>query len=354
MKKIFFPPVILCLLFLSACASTPAPAETLTLEEAIAAAAADINTGLDRGVKAAVLNFSSPSEGLSDYVIEELSLILAGGRNLVVVDRKELELVRQELNFQLSGEVSDESAQAIGKMLGAQYIVSGSLVNMGKSYRFRVKTIQVETAAIAVSTLVDVRDEKIAFLIGGPKAPPALTPPGENPVNASPKPPAPISPDKVYRIGDTGPAGGMIFFDKGLYEAGWRYLEAAPHDLGPAQWGAYGIDVFGTSKDIGSGKRNTQILIDKFKDWGETGKAAQLCTAFMLNGYQDWFLPSKEELNLLADNLKDRGLGGFTDEWYWSSTQDTEDRAWDQRFYDGYPYSTNRKNAAWVRPIRAF
>ena len=34
-----------------------------------------------------------------------------------------------------------------------------------------------------------------------------------------------------YKIGDEGPAGGVIFYDKGEYSDGWRYLEAAPADL---------------------------------------------------------------------------------------------------------------------------
>ena len=53
--------------------------------------------------------------------------------------------------------------------------------------------------------------------------------------------------------------------------------------------------------------------------------AADLCAGFSLNGFQDWFLPSLEELKMMYTNLKLAGLGGFPDNFpdncdYWSST----------------------------------
>jgi len=75
------------------------------------------------------------------------------------------------MNLQLSGDVSDESAQAIGRMLGAQSIISGNLTNMGTFYRFRVRVINVETAAIQTQVSLDLRnDEQVAFLLGGSQA----------------------------------------------------------------------------------------------------------------------------------------------------------------------------------------
>jgi hypothetical protein len=54
--------------------------------------------------------FGSPSRALSEYVVEELSIALVNGRAVTIVDRRELDLVREEWQFRLSGEVSDESA----------------------------------------------------------------------------------------------------------------------------------------------------------------------------------------------------------------------------------------------------
>ena len=115
----------------------------------------------------AILNFSSQANELAAYVIEELTLTLANNDRYIIVDRKRLDLIRQEENFQMSGEVSDESAQAIGKKLGAQYVITGSLLDMNDFYRFRMMAINVETAAISAPTSINVnyKDRQIASLL---------------------------------------------------------------------------------------------------------------------------------------------------------------------------------------------
>jgi tetratricopeptide (TPR) repeat protein len=163
-----------------------------------------------------------------------------------------------------------------------------------------------------------------------------------------------------YKIGDRGPAGGFIFYDRGNYwPEGWRYLEAAPSDCGKAEWGAYGKDVAGTQTSVGSGKQNTQLIVDFLKGTGETGRAAQLCTGLNTGGYQDWFFPSKDELDLMYKNLKAKGLGDFTNDRYWSSSQYNSNLSWEQRFSDGHQATYNQAiynkgNPNCVRAVRAF
>jgi TolB-like protein len=99
-------------------------------------------------------------------VIEELTGHLVSGRKVTIVDRRNLALISQEMNLQLSGHVSDESAQEIGRMLGAQFIVSGNLQNMGTYYRFRIRLINVETAAIQSQISLNLQnDAQVAFLL---------------------------------------------------------------------------------------------------------------------------------------------------------------------------------------------
>jgi hypothetical protein len=159
---------------------------------------------------------------------------------------------------------------------------------------------------------------------------------------------------KVYKIGEKGPAGGIVFYDKGRVTEGWRYLEAAPNDAGPVQWGTYDEDIGGTSSEVGKGKANTQLIISKLRQSGEINKAAQLCTVLNINRYNDWFLPSKDELNWMYENLKSSGLGGFQNDWYWSSSQDGNYTVWVQHFRYGSQYFANKLDICYIRAIRAF
>ena len=143
-------------------------AQTLvTLDEAISRGAGEIEERVVLGSKVAVLNFNASSQRLSNYVIDEMTTQLVRSRNLIVVERANIELVQRELNFQISGDVSDESAQSIGRMLGAQYIISGSIEELRSNYVVRFRTIAVETAALQALTRVDVRnDSQIKNLLG--------------------------------------------------------------------------------------------------------------------------------------------------------------------------------------------
>jgi hypothetical protein len=160
-----------------------------------------------------------------------------------------------------------------------------------------------------------------------------------------------------YIIGDSGPAGGIIFYDAGAVVNGWRYLEAALIDFS-AQWGALGVDIAGTGLSIGSGKQNTLIIVETLNQLGETGRAAQLCSNLNFGGYTDWFLPSRDELNLLYQNLHKTGLGGFSSEYYFSSSSlkdNYNSLVLVQDFRDGHnDVRTYRHIIHLVRAVRAF
>ena len=158
-----------------------------------------------------------------------------------------------------------------------------------------------------------------------------------------------------YEIGSIGPAGGLIFYDKRSFSDGWRYLEAAPFDTEfTAEWGTFHRNVSDTSKNIGSGRKNMQLILAVLTGNNERGRAAQMVTQLNVNGFSDWFLPSKNELNLMYRNLKMCGLGGFKDEWYWSSSQYNSYGAWAQAFSDGSQYRVVKGNPSSVHAVRAF
>jgi hypothetical protein len=158
-----------------------------------------------------------------------------------------------------------------------------------------------------------------------------------------------------YSVGDFGPAGGRIFYVKSSYSSGWRYLECAPTDAGTAEWGS--VNVSGTGSPVGTGKANTTIIINGLRQFGvRGGTAAHLCVNYSNAGFTDWFLPSKDELYWVYTNLKAKGYAlGFTDNYYWSSTQYDNAHAFRQRFSDGYQSNGGNKNTSYnVRPVRAF
>jgi len=145
-----------------------------------------------------------------------------------------------------------------------------------------------------------------------------------------------------------GPAGGIIFFDKGQKTEGWRYLEAAPviYEF-TAPWGFYGTAVNGTGTSIGSGKKNTEIMVS-MSNSEMTQNAAFRCSKLEIKGFKDWFLPSKDELDFMYRALHRQNMGFFKDDWYWSSSVWDEDNdkqwnsqytTWKQRFSDGSQFT---------------
>jgi hypothetical protein len=84
-------------------------------------------------------------------------------------------------------------------------------------------------------------------------------------------------------------------------------------------------------------------------DWNSAKTA---CDELILNGYSDWYLPSKEELNAVYVNLKQVGVGGFAEDGYWSSTENGNDYAWMQNFYTATPGMQDGKNKSEVIRLR--
>ena len=102
---------------------------------------------------------------------------------------------------------------------------------------------------------------------------------------------------------------------------------------------------------IGTGDNNTNAIVNAL---GTGTYAARLCCDLDLNGYTDWFLPSKDELDLMYENLHLQGLGAFGSDYYWSSSESSSGSAWLQRFYGGYQGDGGKDYWNRVRAVRAF
>jgi hypothetical protein len=119
-----------------------------TLEAALYAAAEVIISRLQPKTTIAVVNIASKDIESSEFVLDELAYVIVSSGNFKVVDRKSLETIRAEQNFQSSGEVDDDSVVSIGKMLGANIVITGSITGVGSTRRLRLKALDVTTAEI--------------------------------------------------------------------------------------------------------------------------------------------------------------------------------------------------------------
>jgi hypothetical protein len=154
-------------------------------------------------------------------------------------------------------------------------------------------------------------------------------------------------------VGQTGPGGGIVFFNKGNTNGGWQYLESATSDqsIGIA-WGCNGTSIPGTQLTVGSGEVNTSLIV---AGCNEAGFAAKLCNDLVSGGQSDWFLPSIDELNLMYINMHLNSQGNFnTSAYNWSSTEFDYDNAWLFVFDNGIAYSVAKYSTNYVRAVRAF
>jgi hypothetical protein len=141
--------------------------ESMVLDEAIQDSVEFFSSKLPAGSTVAVTNFEAETKELSDFTIQELLVALANKSSLKVVERSKLELLENELNFNMSGSVNDETAQGIGRMIGAQILFSGSITPYRNMYRMRIQAIVVETAEIiGIRTINIVYDPTLTGLLG--------------------------------------------------------------------------------------------------------------------------------------------------------------------------------------------
>jgi hypothetical protein len=171
----------------------------------------------------------------------------------------------------------------------------------------------------------------------------------------------------VHYIGENY-GGGIVFY---VYDNGQHGLIAYPGDGGPLVWNCGGAtQAFGGSANacfnctpakaigtVGSGKTNTiLIMTSPGGDCSAASGCAKTSITYYLDGtgitYEDWYLPSIDELNLLY--FQRTVVGGFSQNAYWSSTEYGTNTAWWQTFFDGLQSSAPKSNSYLVRPIRAF
>jgi len=166
--------------------------------------------------------------------------------------------------------------------------------------------------------------------------------------------------DKLqHQIGDFA-EGGIVFY---IDETGEHGLVAAQEDLeGTYEWGCYGENVDGANGTaIGTGYQNTMDIVNQNcqTEYGSI-TTAQAALDAQIDGHEDWYLPSRDELyemyliigqgSLNVNN----NIGGFSDNWYWSSSGYTYNGAWSVYFSNGLTYYYYKSYPGRARVIRAY
>jgi hypothetical protein len=166
---------------------------------------------------------------------------------------------------------------------------------------------------------------------------------------------------KYYDIGELGPAGGLIFFHKEDTTGGWNFMECYPTEISTALPWSFDVNQqLSLQTSLGSGEANTQIIVNSI-GFTTSDYAAKYCFMLSFGGQTDWFLPSRDELITIYQNLFSSNLGSFINTGkYWTSSNDIfyNQNAWCQKMQviSGSINSISELKSVYhkIRPVRCF
>ena len=175
-------------------------------------------------------------------------------------------------------------------------------------------------------------------------------------------------PEKVYKIGDEGAGGGIVFYvnEEGFKvydgkggEQVYHYLEMSKNSLGMSMWISEYSDIGIKDRGIGYGKANTYKILSTAPSESLT---EDKCAAYRASKYfttktkvGDWWLPAKDELDLMYKNQKDTVIATCIDRWHWSSSEFDQYESWNKYFGNNNWNTTATKTHKYsVRAVRAF
>ena len=233
---------------------------------------------------------SEEAEAITELFISEL--VATGKVN--VVDRANFDKVIEEMKFQSSDWSNSEKTIALGNAVNANMVVRGQIIKLGSKMYLSSTIIDLKTANVLSSAREQFNSLDDIFGL--------LTNFATKTVEGL-----------LLKIGDIGPGGGIVFYIEG------KKAYEVSEILGEANW--------------------------------ETAKT--IAKNFRGGGYSDWYLPTKDQLNLVYQNLRKTGkISGNS--WHWSSSEYSVSYAWNQRFSDGYQDGNYKDSTYSVRAIRAF
>jgi len=232
---------------------------------------------------------------------------LAKSKTIKVLDQSDtmFKETTKRMEFELSDWSNPNKVAEFGKALSANAVVLGRMMKLGNEFIIAVRINDLTTEIKAANDMIITNVSEVRGKL------PAFT---SEVVSRLPKPPSP--PIKTYKIGDRGPGGGIIFSVDGNY-----YKECSPNNIG----------------------KYSQI------------RAQDLASSYQGGGYNDWYLPSQGDLDLMYLNLKVNGKGSFSNSEYWSSeTNDNHKRGITVDFGNGKRFYQDKYSSYFVRAIRSF
>ena len=292
------------------------------------------------------------AEAITELFIAEL---VSTGK-VTVVDRANFDKIIKEMKFQASDWSNKEKTAALGNAINATMVARGQILKLGSRMYLTSTIIDLKTAVVLSSAKEQFGSvDNIFDLL------PTYTKELAKSINSNGA--------KTYDIGDVGPGGGIVFY---VSEVAFpvhqpdgsskmcNYLEVSPFEIGKITWCNRERCNVSTSDGLGAGLINTRNIISAHNRATTTNCAAYACSKYYTQTTKqgEWYLPSKTELDLLYRNLRDKVIATGSNGYHWSSSQDSNHRAWSQSFSDGhqdnYYYLDYKYLTYSVRAVRAF
>jgi hypothetical protein len=100
----------------------------------------------------AIVNINAEDRNEGELLLNELTVLFVNSKKYIIVDRRDLEEIKKEQLFQMSGEVDDASIVSIGHFLGADVVITGSIVGEDSTKRLILKALDVRTSQILAAS----------------------------------------------------------------------------------------------------------------------------------------------------------------------------------------------------------
>ena len=140
---------------------------SVDIETALQKTAEEFSSSMKKNTTIAIVGIASESQDLSDFMLDDLTLRFVQTKKVTVANRANLDAIKTEMNFQLSGEVSNDSIQQLGAMAGANVVIHGRFIPLGRKYSLTIQALNVSSAEVINICRYDIEEnETLELLLG--------------------------------------------------------------------------------------------------------------------------------------------------------------------------------------------